>query len=454
MTSAVHGAVKKVVRTAAGLTHTIPDLIQRGIGWLDCRVQGCANLRVNLDLRNTDPNFGGGIGGPGVPDTSTPMVRAWGRGKGNPMQLPGVTIAAVQQLAGVGGYGINMRFEGTTDANSSAGMEVRTGKPTRICMVMENDAATLNDYFTRTEICGLESGGANHPRNVFQSNATIKLEIQNKYVNVLAQLADGRAYLQSVAGYTPHKVSALVGPIANVLGKVTHGRAMTPCLDFPNVVLDGINGALVYAASLVPGVGNALAIVIAAAEVALEVDMWLPDNGDDLIGRGVPTHEYGHFAMCSLLYDEDWTAMVAIPSLIIQRIKDGTYQDHTDQVGYIMEGWADFFLGQVASGGNYFGFVKDQLFTIPGSSTVQYCDGTKNDCMDWNYVEDTDSTTDSGGSGDNGFHNQVRRIATTLFDAFDGQAGTGDLPGEGDFWVEPSGSLSHPAVGDAHRRRQ
>jgi hypothetical protein len=377
------------------------------------------------------------------------MVRAWGRSKGSPMQLPGVRIAAVQQLVGVAGYGINMRFEGTTGATSSAGMEVRKGKPTRICMVMENDTATLNDYFTRTEICGLESGGANGPRNVFQSDSTIKLEIQNKYVNLLAQFTDGRAYLQGVAGYTPHKLSALVGPIANVLGKVTHGRAMTPCLGFPNVVLDGVNGALVTAVSLVPGVGNALAAVIAAAEIAIEVDMWLPDDGDNLGGRGIPTHEYGHFAMCSLLYDEDWTAMVTIPSLIIQRIKDGTYQDHDDQVAYIMEGWADFFLGQVASGGNYFGF-NDQI-SVP-TGTVEYCDGTGNDCWDWNYVEDLESATDPGGSGDKGFHNQVRRIASTLFDAFDGQAGAGDLPGEGDFWTVGATSSVVPSAmhaGDA-----
>jgi hypothetical protein len=431
VTSAAHSVVKKVVRTAAGLTHTIPDLIARGIGWLDCRVQGCVNLRVNLDIRNTDPNFGGGIGGPGIPDTSTPTVRAWGRAQGNQMQLPGVRIAAVQSLVSLGGYSLNMRFEGTTNSNSSAGMEVRKGKPTRICMPMENYAATLNDYFTRTEICGLEAGGANRPRNVFQADSTMTLEIQNKYVNVLAQLTDGRAYLEDVVGYQPRKLSALVGPIANLLGKATHGRAMTPCLDFPNVVLDGVNGALVYAASLIPGVGQALATAIAAAEIAIEVDMWLPDHEGNLTSRGIPTHEYGHFAMCSLLYDEDWTAMVQIPSLIIQRIKDGSDQEPTDQVGYIMEGWADFFTGQVASGSNY--FTPSNANTVWGPH-LSYCFGNSAECLDWNYVEDFDRTSD-GGSGTVGFNNQVRRIATTLLDAFDGNGAGVNAPGQGDFWA-------------------
>src|SRR5262249_4735042 len=105
ITSTASGAWKKVVRTAAGLTHGIPNLIERGIGWLDCRIQGCVNLRVNLDLRNTDTDFGGSLGQVGGTDTSTPMLRAWGSGKGNPMQLPGVVIAATQVLGDVGGYG-------------------------------------------------------------------------------------------------------------------------------------------------------------------------------------------------------------------------------------------------------------------------------------------------------------------------------------------------------------
>lgn len=429
ITSTVSSAEKSVVRTVAGWTHEIPDLIERGIGWLDCRIQGCVNLRVNLDIRNTDLDFGGSIGKPGVADTSTPMVRAWGAAKGSQMQLPGVTIAAVQQLVGVDGYGINMRFEGTTNGQSSAGMEIRKGKTTRLCMVMENDAATLNDYFTRTEICGLEAG-ANHA-NVFQSDSTVNVRVQNSYVNLLAQFTDSRAYLHDVVGYTPRKLSALVGPIANTIGKVTHGRAMTPCLDFPNVAIDGLNAALISAAQLIPGVGTAIALVIQAAEIAIEVDMWLPDDGGNLSGRGIPTHEYGHFAMCSLLYDEDWTAMVEIPSLTIQRLSEGTYMDFSDQTSYIMEGWADFFLGQVASGGNYFNLLN-QLYTPNG--VVQYCNGTTPDCLDWNYVEDHDHT-DDGGSGDNGFHNQVRRIATTLFDAFDGQTGGGNRPSQGDFWA-------------------
>jgi len=432
ITSGAHDLYKKAVRTAAGWTHQIPDLIERGIGWLDCRIQGCVNLRVNLDLRNTDPAFGGSIGTFGGPDASTKMVRAWGAGQSSQMQLPGVTIAAVQSLVSVSGYGINMRFEGTTNSSSSAGMEVRKGKPTRICMPMENDAATLNDYFTRTEICGLERGAA--ISNVFQRDTTMTVEVQNRYVNILAQLTDSRAYMHDVAGYTPRKLSALVGPIANTIGKVTHGRAMTPCLDFPNVAIDAVDAGLVAAASLVPGVGTALAVAIAAAEVAIEVDMWLPDSGG-MMTRGIPTHEYGHFTMCALLYDEDWTAMVQIPSLMIQRISEGTDQAPTDSTGYIMEGWADFFAGQVASGSNYFELENARDTWDPH---VAYCFADNKGCLDWNYVEDDDLTKD--GDGSRGFNNQVRRIATTLLDAFDGNGPGTNAPGVGDFWATDMGT--------------
>src|SRR5262245_4177802 len=39
----VSSVVKTVVRGVAGLTHEIPDLISRGIGWIDCEFQSCVD---------------------------------------------------------------------------------------------------------------------------------------------------------------------------------------------------------------------------------------------------------------------------------------------------------------------------------------------------------------------------------------------------------------------------
>jgi hypothetical protein len=211
---------------------------------------------------------------------------------------------------------------------------------------------------------------------------------------------------------------------------------VTPCLDFPNVPLDILHGAFVEAgavASKIIGSGPAAAIVAAltAAEVAIEVDMWLPDVDGTLSSRAVGSHEYGHFAMCSLLYDEDSTKMVQIPSLIVQRIAAGRYQQATDQASYIMEGWADFFTAQTASSSNYF---RPEGATERWHPHLAYCDGKTNECLDWNYVEDLDKTNDGFGS-EKGFAHQVRRVATTLLDAFDGRPWGGNVPNDGDYWT-------------------
>jgi hypothetical protein len=218
-------------------------------------------------------------------------------------------------------------------------------------------------------------------------------------------------------------------------------------LDFPNVALDGLNGALLGAAQLVPAAGQALATALVAAETAIEVDMWLPEDGGNLLSRGIGSHEYGHFGMCSMLYDEDWTKMVQIPSLILQRIAEGSYEDATDQTAYLMEGWADFFAGQLVSGDSYFAPQNPLMNEFDRDTAMVYCDGskdgTKQPCWDWNYVEDLDARPVSDGSGANGFFNQVRRVATTLFDAFDGHPNGGNNPGNGDFWAQdmPTGLI-------------
>jgi hypothetical protein len=163
---------------------------------------------------------------------------------------------------------------------------------------------------------------------------------------------------------------------------------------------------------------------------------------------------------------------------------EGTTATATDEVAYLMEGWADFIGGQTSGGTNYFS-LKDQ---VPNG---RYCDGTDDDCFDWNYVEDLDNSVADGPAGSIGFTNQVRRVSTTLFDAFDGQhpaapkapapAGSGGtapftglggllngvlrpvadaafaaaipvaLPNNGDFWTQTGSTIVPSAVhnGDA-----
>ncbi len=438
---------KSLVRDVVSVGETVVDDAEQGLNALNRLIRGKVNLTLHLDVRNTDPSFGGPIGpvaGDPKTDKSTPMVRTWGAHAGMPIQLAGVTVAVRQNLLTIGGYGLGTtRAQGTADANGNVRVSVAKGIATGLCIDLENGAAAINTFVTRYELCSLEVGetmanGKPASARSYDADTTLNVELQHKYVNVLAQLTDGQAYLHDVAQYSAHKSTVLVGTFANLLSPLTSGRAVTPCLGLPSQALDLANAGLNKAASLPPFPANiAVEAALAAAEAIYEVDMWLPDSGENLSSRGVVSHEYGHFAMCSMLYDEDKTKSAKIPSLIVQRIVEGMYMNVGDETTRVMEAWADFFAGQTAGGYNYFNLQNGQ----PDSQGImKYCEGTSDAraggaCWDWNYVEDTTATKNPANSTEDvGTPLQMRRFATTLFDAFDGHARGGDDPGAGDFW--------------------
>jgi hypothetical protein len=416
-------------------------------GSIDRKIVGSINLTLHLDVRNTDPSFGGPIGpvaGDPRTDKSTPMVRTWGSHAGGPIQLAGVTVVAKQSLLKF--FGVTLfsgRSQGTSDVNGNVRISVAKATTTGLCIDLENAAASVNQTIGHYEVCSLEAGettadGKPTSARSYDMDTTLNFELQNKYVNVLAQLTDGQAYLHDVAQYSAHKATALVGPLTDPISKLTGGRAVTPCLGLPNQALDLVNAGLDDLANLAPWPFSLVTdAIVGATEKIYEVDMWLPDNGQTLSSRGVVSHEYGHFAMCSMLYDEDKTKSAKIPSLIVQRIAEGTYMNVGDETTRVMEAWADFFAGQTAGGYSYFDLQNEQ----PDSQgTMKYCEGTSDAraggaCWDWNYVEDTTATPNPGSSTEDvGTPLQMRRVATTLFDAFDGHVRGGDDPGAGDFW--------------------
>jgi hypothetical protein len=433
---------KDVVNDAVSVGDWIKNHWQSGAGWVACQWDGCVNATVHVDVLNADPAFGAqslASGGAGA----TPMIRAWGDHAGDPIQISGVTLSA-RQTFGSGFLSTGIRHDGTIDPTGSARVQVVKGKSTDFCLTLGNSAATLNDWFNARELCSFskaltDDAGDALAGTTFERDGDVHLRVQDKYVNVMAQLTDGYDYLQQIVGYTPRQAKVLSGPPLNVPGikQLIGSRAITACLNFPNVVVDGVNTLLNSVAEELPPPFDLLGFLFAGAvENIYEDDMWLPDSGNILTSRGVASHEYGHFAMCSLLYDEDWTKMVLIPSLIIQRAAEGTYGDATDEAAYIMEGWADFFAGQTANGANYFAMENE----IGQETSMAYCrgDSASGPCWDWNYVEDLDSTM-VGSVGSYGFLHQVRRVATTLSDAFDGHAFGTNMPGNGDFWTQQDG---------------
>ena len=89
-------------------------------------------------------------------------------------------------------------------------------------------------------------------------------------------------------------------------------------------------------AALVASVTTALGLFGAAL---IEKDLWWPDADDTedaRQSRGVMTHEYGHFAMCSLLFAENGP-----PGLtgLIARVFEGQDDSRDDEVAQMTEAW-------------------------------------------------------------------------------------------------------------------
>src|SRR5206468_1295257 len=171
-------------------------------------------------------------------------------------------------------------------------------------------AAEISNFLTEIEVCDFKSFTEGKIDDL-KSDSNLTVGIQDGYFNVLAQATEARAYLGDVVGYTPHQAVILVGTIADLMGSFGTGASFTPCLGFPNVSADAIVAGVLAAITLV---NPTTAATLGAITPLMAVDMVLPSNGAStpfaqisVDSRGVPTHEYGHFITCSMLYDSSFT---------------------------------------------------------------------------------------------------------------------------------------------------
>ncbi len=295
--SDVKGAAKDVVEDGAKVYNAIKAGIPNFSGMATCWTDNCVEVGVHLDIRNMDPAFGGQTVAGGN-DGTTPMVRAWGSQANQPLSLTGVQIT-LRQSDDFKLFSWPISFNGTVQADGTATVKAVTGKSTDFCLTLENYAATLNDQLTARQLCSFShilttTTGAPRGNTTFSGNDQVNLRLEDRYVNVMAQLTDGYDYLKTVASYTPQKAKVLSGWPLNVPGvkQLLNGRAVTPCLNFPDIAVQEINQLLDSTAEALPFPFDTLGFVFAGTlEATYEDDMWLPDNGNILLSRGIASHE-------------------------------------------------------------------------------------------------------------------------------------------------------------------
>jgi hypothetical protein len=403
------------------------ETIQVGLGNIIDVLGGDAiDVTLDVEIHNRDKLFQGAMRrgwGPNASDGSRPKlvpkgvfvsIRQWGWGI--------VPILNQERLPANGHVVIEALEDG----------EARGGKG--ICLELENDDAMMTSDFIPNEVCDFE--GPNF--DDFEHDTRNFLITDQKDLHAMTQFTDGANYVRTVAGWEPKQIAVLIGWAATNMTKLVNdpgaaiaadrkgdSRAMCLCLDFP-----GVGSASLTA------IGAALGGFVGMTAASVwQKDLWWPDDNDPSTdSRGVATHEYGHFAMCNLLFDKAAgetglggpTALTGLMARVSEGI-DGEQRD--DEAGVVTESWADTFAMQVAGGSNY---VRPHNATNVSNHAMGFC--TQASCMEWNYQGTGDYTS---GDDSDAYHDEIAKVESIIHDAFDSSDSSRRLtsPSNGDMWA-------------------
>jgi hypothetical protein len=402
---------RRLARAIAQTVKSTVRVVTAGLGVIDGAITGRSTVAVDLHVLNRDPLFG----------LRRVMTRAWGPDAGTELRLGGVRVEVLQWSS----FWLPTQFSGTLGNDGKARIRVAkggTGRNGTICMAMKNDAATLTTFLLPTDICDFRlSAGYGQ---AFERDLDLDIRADNYEVHTLTQVADAHAYARAVMGYTPAHAEIAHGWLGNLLGG--GNTIYAPCFSFPNIAQEAINTSLnALFGALTPIVGPVAAISGELFSIVDQVDIVMPNIARARDNRGVMVHEYGHFLLCSLLYDANPTGMTFFTS---KRIFEGSEVDLRDESAILNEAFADFIAGQVVSGVNY--------FTPPNfapSQNMSYCRGGL-PCLEANG---TGLERDGSGiHGDFPSRYEIAQAATLFHDAFDGHSWRGtNNPTNGDAWL-------------------
>jgi hypothetical protein len=401
------------------------EWIQEGLQEFVLVFSDKVSVHLTFNIMNRDPAF--------PPDT--PFVRVWGPPDSlgaRPRVAPGGTQVRVRQW----GWGfLPVLDEATMSEFGEVTLEAVKGSTGRgdsdVCVELDADWGMMTSDFIPNEVCDFTSAHYGD----FQNNVNDTLVVNEPDLFAFTQIKDSSQYLDQVLRTPPYKFNVLTDWVANeATGVFGPHRAMTLCLDFPGT---GAGLLTTIPARVGAAINPATVVLTEFGSLLLEKDLWWPDADDtpddDTVdapdSRGVMTHEYGHFAMCSMLFAEgDANALTGL----MARLGDEQDDSRDDENALMTEAWADTFAMQVVGGSNYIQYATS---STPGS--MHFC--TASPCIDQNLVGSGDSMTPLEP-----FRDELARYQTLIYDAFDTPTSAQRFtlaPSNGDIWVGALGGL-------------
>lgn len=406
--------------------------IQQGLQKFVLLFSDKVTLNLKITMENRDPQL----------PANTPLARLWGPADatGNrPNIVPAGAHVRVRQW----GWGFlpvmnqnQLAEDGTVSLTAVKGDSGRGGD---LCVEMDTDYGMITTDFIPNEVCDFAQGryGSYEQSFDYRSDPAANLLISQPDLYDLTQIKDSADYFKTVEGAGGYTFDVLTGWVANEMTQIIAGqhRAMTLCLDFPGTGAAAITTAATGIGAVVVGPITAGLALFGAS--LIEKDLWLPDADDEAQGRdsrGMITHEYGHFTMCSLLFAQDGP-----PGLtgLIERVFEGQNDSRSDEVALMTESWADTFAMQVVGGANY-------IHSPSASQGVMgFC--TKSPCMDQNYIGNNDYLQQaSTDPNEFPFYDELARFESLMYDAFDRSDSTqrfANAPANGDIFQSTAAGL-------------
>ncbi|HOU91759.1 MAG TPA: tumor necrosis factor receptor family protein, partial [Polyangiaceae bacterium] len=451
---AVGGAVREVVRGVVLVLGQASLLLGR-----DC------DLAVTVQVNNRDPAFPGEMtqawgADPWVVDPSNPNDpdRPPPRAARPTDTKVDVKLTFASLLGPLPSLPMPTLFSSKTNSRGIAHLTVPRsdqlngvqprGLRGPICVHLKNDAASITNYLLYDRVCGFDSGGLHLNR----SESNVRVITDHKRLHLWNSLLDANRYLSKVAEYPAQPVQVLTGWVANGAGFPPWGdhAAFAGCLG-----LNQREDLFPLYLAVIPALENLLPTphvldlpTLAASAMALPLsraDIVYPDNTErHRNSRGVVSHEYGHFALCSLLYDRNPDLL---NMFLKDRIQSGGTIEATDEVSVLSDAFADFVAAQVVGGVDY-----PDPSQILWSNGVSYCAWTATGlpCMEGNangldtsgeflHMDGGDAATAAG-------YLELARVGTIWHDAFDGHYVQGlprnaNVPGNADYYNVTGASL-------------
>ncbi|MBK8256247.1 MAG: hypothetical protein IPK82_26720 [Polyangiaceae bacterium] len=347
------------------------------------------NVTVKLDVMNVDPLFRlGGIES-GVPH---PMVQGWGARRGLAIDLAGTKITAKQS-----GFNSSAHL----NANNTAAVSLKKNSVVTWCVKhRSNSAQVTDDFYFATKVCGVTNSTGQSSYSAAANETLTTLDARSA---LFATINDNQNWMRDVAQHQGKRTRVLVGPVANIFRSA---GAFVSCGSYYGFIPAATFAATVGGLGLVldaPAVIAAGLTVAILAELTLgHVDIVITD--DLLKSRGIISHEYGHFGLCTLIaekaptrFESAWTDVI-LETLLPQIGGGDRGVEH--EASWLNEGFADFVAAQTTGLSNYldpenssdlFVPLHDGSGAVIGSVPAHYCDGDSthpidNDCLEHNDV--------------------------------------------------------------------